>query len=46
MVDEGQWEVVSAKSPVDRVPELPRMEDDGHEARVEARKTSVRAGGQ
>ena len=44
MVDDGLWEVASAKLAMDRAPELPRMEDDSHEARAEVRKTSVRAG--
>ena len=30
-----------AEPPVDRALELPRMEDDGHEARAEARNTSA-----
>jgi hypothetical protein len=32
MVDDGQWEVASAKPVANRAPELPRMEDDGHES--------------
>jgi hypothetical protein len=35
---------VSAKLVVDRALELPKMEDDGHEVRAEARKDE-RAGG-
>jgi hypothetical protein len=41
MVDDGRWEVTSAKPASDPAPELPRMEVDGHEARAEARKTSM-----
>ena len=29
---DGRWEVTSAKPVDDQVPELPRMEDDGHAA--------------
>jgi hypothetical protein len=46
MVDDGRWEVVSAKPAANRASKLPRMEDNGHEVWAEARKTSARAGGQ
>jgi hypothetical protein len=45
MVDDSQWEVVSAKPVANLAPELPRMEDDDHEARAEAKKMSAREGG-
>jgi hypothetical protein len=41
MVDNGQWEVASAKPIADRAPELPRMKDNSLEVRAEARKTSA-----
>jgi hypothetical protein len=38
MVDDGRWEVASAKPTVDRVLELPRMEDDSHKALAEGQE--------
>jgi hypothetical protein len=37
----GRWEVTPARTVVDPAPELSRMEDDGHEAWPEVRKTST-----